>query len=155
QLKHIQVCAFGMTRRRGVRPEEDAGMQALLGANTSVITLVGKTSAFHVREVLRVTLEENLAMMADSLRYLREAGRKVFHEAEPSFDGWKLDPDYALATVRAAVEAGAGLVVMCDTNGGSMPQEIAALTREAIASLSAPVGIHCHNDCELAVANSL
>jgi 2-isopropylmalate synthase len=154
-LAHAKVCAFGMTRRRGVRAEDDAGMNALLGAQTEVITLVGKTSAFHVTEVLRVSLEENLAMIHDSVRYLREAGRQVIYDAEHFFDGWKLDPDYALKTVRAAAEAGAMMVVMCDTNGGTMPEEIAQLTREAIAGLPVPVGIHCHNDCELAVANSL
>ncbi len=154
-LKHVKVCAFGMTRRRGVRPEDDPGIRALVAANTEVITLVGKTSAFHVTEVLRVSLEENLAMIADSVRYLREAGREVIYDAEHFFDGWKLDPDYALKTVRAAAEAGASIVVMCDTNGGTMPEEIARITRDAIAGLSVPVGIHCHNDCELAVANSL
>ncbi len=155
KLDHIRVCAFGMTRRRGVRPEEDPGMRALLAAGTAVITLVGKTSDFHVTEVLRASLEENLAMIADSVRYLCEAGREVIYDAEHFFDGWKSNPDYALATVRAAAEAGARLVVMCDTNGGTMPEEIAAMTRAAIAGLDVPLGIHCHNDCELAVANSL
>ncbi len=154
-LRHAKVCAFGMTRRRGVRAEDDAGLRALLVAETAVITLVGKTSDFHVAEVLRVTLEENLAMIADSVRYLRDAGREVIYDAEHFFDGWKLDPEYALKTVRAAAEAGASIIVMCDTNGGSMPEEVAAITREAIAGLPVPVGIHCHNDCELAVANSL
>ena len=155
KLDHVKVCAFGMTRRRGIRAEDDPGMKALLGANTRVITLVGKTSDFHVREVLRATLEENLAMIADSVRYLNSQGRELIYDAEHFFDGWKLNPEYALATVRAAVEAGAGLIVMCDTNGGTMPEEIAAITREVTAALSVPVGIHTHNDCELAVANSL
>jgi 2-isopropylmalate synthase len=154
-LKHIKVCAFGMTRRKGVRPEDDSGLKALLSADTRVITLVGKTSAFHVTEVLRVTLEENLAMITDSVRYLREAGREVIYDAEHFFDGWKLNPEYALKTVRAAADAGAALVVMCDTNGGTMPEEVADLTRQAAAGLNVPVGIHTHNDCELAVANSL
>ncbi len=154
-LKHVKVCAFGMTRRRGVRPEDDPGVRSLVSANTSVITLVGKTSAFHVTEVLRVSLEENLAMIAETIRYLRDAGREVIYDAEHFFDGWKLDSDYALRTVKAAAEAGAGTIVMCDTNGGTMPEEIAAITREAVAALPVPVGIHCHNDCELAVANSL
>jgi 2-isopropylmalate synthase len=154
-LKHVKVCAFGMTRRKGVRAEDDPGIQALIGANTEVITLVGKTSAFHATEVLRVSLEENLAMISDSIRCLREAGREVVYDAEHFFDGWKLNPEYALKTVRTAAEAGAGIIVMCDTNGGTMPEEIAAITREAIAKLPVPVGIHCHNDCELAVANSL
>jgi 2-isopropylmalate synthase len=154
-LEHIKVCAFGMTRRRGVKADADPGLKALLSAETPVITLVGKTSDFHVKEVLQTTLEENLAMISESVRYLREAGRDVIYDAEHFFDGWKSNPEYALATVRAAAEAGASLVVMCDTNGGTLPEEIAERTREVIAKLSVPVGIHCHNDCELAVANSL
>jgi 2-isopropylmalate synthase len=155
KLRNLKVCAFGMTRRRGTRAEDDPGMKALLAAGTPVVTLVGKTSDFHVTQVLRATLEENLAMISQSVRHLREAGREVIYDAEHFFDGWKSNPEYALATVRAAAEAGASLVVMCDTNGGTMPDEIAARTREAMAALSVPVGIHCHNDCELAVANSL
>ncbi len=154
-LRHIKVCAFGMTRRRGVSADSDPGLRALLEAETPVITLVGKTSDFHVKEVLQTTLEENLAMIADSVRHLVEAGREVIYDAEHFFDGWKSNPEYALSTVCAAAEAGASMVVMCDTNGGTMPEEIAELTREVISKLSVPVGIHCHNDCELAVANSL
>jgi 2-isopropylmalate synthase len=154
-LQHSRVCAFGMTRRKGARPEADPGMRALLDSGAKTITIVGKTSAFHVTDVLRVTLEENLAMIADTVRYLREQGRDVIYDAEHFFDGWKLNPEYALKTIRAAAEAGASIVVLCDTNGGSMPEEIAELTRAAITGLSIPVGIHCHNDCDLAIANSL
>jgi 2-isopropylmalate synthase len=154
-LRHSRVCAFGMTRRKGARPEADPGMRALLDSGAKTITIVGKTSAFHATEVLRVTLEENLAMIAETVRYLREQGRDVIYDAEHFFDGWKLNPEYAHKTVRAAAEAGASLVVLCDTNGGAMPEEIAELTRAAIAGLSVPVGIHCHNDCDLAIANSL
>jgi 2-isopropylmalate synthase len=155
ELQHSRVCAFGMTRRKGVRPEADPGMRALLDSGAQTITIVGKTSAFHATEVLRVTLEENLAMIAESVRYLREQGREVIYDAEHFFDGWKLKPEYALNTVRAAAEAGASIIVLCDTNGGSMPEEIAELSRAAIAGLPVPVGIHCHNDCDLAIANSL
>jgi 2-isopropylmalate synthase len=116
---------------------------------------VGKTSDFHVTEVLRVSLDENLAMIADSVRCLAQAGREVIYDAEHFFDGWKGNPSYALKTLQAAAEAGATLVVLCDTNGGSMPEEVAELTRAAIRELGVPVGIHCHNDCDLAVANSL
>ena len=144
-----------MTRRKGVRPDADPGMRALLDSGAQTITIVGKTSAFHATEVLRVTLEENLAMIAESVRYLREQGREVIYDAEHFFDGWKLKPEYALNTVRAAAEAGASIIVLCDTNGGSMPEEIAELSRAAIAGLPVPVGIHCHNDCDLAIANSL
>jgi 2-isopropylmalate synthase len=154
-LAHSRVCAFGMTRRKGVRPEADPGMRALLDSGAETITIVGKTSAFHATEVLRVSLEENMAMIADTVRYLREQGRDVIYDAEHFFDGWKLNPEYALKTIRAAAEAGASTVVLCDTNGGTMPEEIAELTKGAILGLAVPVGIHCHNDCELAVANSL
>lgn len=157
-LKHAKVCAFGMTRRRGVTAEQDPGMQALVDAQSPVCTLVGKTWDFHVLEVLRASLEENLEMIRDSIAYLVRCGREVIYDAEHCFDGWKANPAYAKQTLLAAAEAGASLVVMCDTNGGSLPEEVASITREAIAALAArkvPVGIHCHNDCELAVANSL
>ena len=155
KLKHAKVCAFGMTRRKGKKAEDDVGMRALVDSGASVITLVGKTSDFHVTEVLGVSLEENLAMIADSVRFLRAAGREVIYDAEHFFDGWKANPEYARKTIRAAAEAGAKLVALCDTNGGSMPDEISSLVKEAIAALPVPVGIHCHNDCDLAVANSL
>jgi 2-isopropylmalate synthase len=154
-LKHARVCAFGMTRRKGVKPEQDPGMKALLDSGAKTLTIVGKTSAFHVTEVLRVSLEENLAMISETVKYLHDCGREIIYDAEHFFDGWKLDPAYAAKTVRAATEAGAHLVVLCDTNGGSMPEEIAELTKAAQAALDVPVGIHCHNDCDMAVANSL
>jgi 2-isopropylmalate synthase len=154
-LRHARVCAFGMTRRKGVRADQDPGMKALLDSGAKTLTIVGKTSAFHATEVLRVSLDENLSMISETVKYLHEQGREVIYDAEHFFDGWKLDPDYAAKTVRAAAEAGASLVVMCDTNGGSMPEEVARLTKEAQAVLDVPVGIHCHNDCDLATANSL
>ena len=120
-----------------------------------MVTIVGKTHDFHVTDVLRVSLEENLAMIRDTVAFLREAGREVIYDAEHFFDGWKANPDYARKTIRAAVEGGASIVVMCDTNGGSMPEEVAALTKEAAAAVDVPLGIHTHNDCDLAVANSL
>ena len=154
-LKHARVCAFGMTRRKDTPPDRDPGMRALVDSGAATITLVGKTSDFHVREVLRVSLEENLAMIAESVAFLRASGRQVIYDAEHFFDGWKANPAYALSTVQAAAQAGAALVVLCDTNGGSMPEEIDRFTRIAVKELPVPVGIHCHNDCELAVANSL
>src|SRR5262249_23184607 len=117
-LKHARICAFGMTRRKGVQASQDPGMKALLDSGAKTLTIVGKSSAFHATEVLRVSLEENLAMIRDTVGYLRECGREVIYDAEHFFDGWKLDPDYATKTVRAAAEAGAHLVVLCDTNGG-------------------------------------
>jgi 2-isopropylmalate synthase len=162
-LRHAKVCAFGMTRRRGMTCAQDLGMQALLKSEAPVVTIVGKTSAFHVQEVLRVSEQENLDMIADTVRFFLEQGREVIYDAEHFFDGWKLNPEYAAKTIAAAADAGARLVALCDTNGGSLPEEVAELTQAAIKALrvdgvdhlGTPVGIHCHNDCELAVANSL
>jgi 2-isopropylmalate synthase len=154
-LKSSRLCAFGMTRRRGVKAADDPGMKALIASQAPVVTIVGKTHDFHVTDVLRVTLEENLEMIRDSVAFVREAGRQVIYDAEHFFDGWKANPEYARKTIRAAVEGGAMMVVMCDTNGGSMPEEVAALTMEAAAAVNVPLGIHTHNDCDLAVANSL
>ncbi len=154
-LKNAQVCAFGMTRRRGMKAADDIGMKALLESKAPVITIVGKTSDFHVKEVLGVSLEENLAMIRDTIHYLRGEGREVIYDAEHFFDGWKANPEYAAQTIHAAAEAGASIIVMCDTNGGTMPEEIAAITRDAASKIDKPLGIHTHNDCDLAVANSL
>ncbi len=154
-LEHAKVCAFGMTRRKGVRAEEDSGLKALLDSGMSIITLVGKASAFQVTEVLRTNLEENLAMIRESVAYLVAKGREVIFDAEHFYDGWKQDNVYAITAIQAAVEAGARLVTLCDTNGGSMTDEAAKITADAVARLSVPVGVHFHNDCDLAVANSL
>ena len=154
-LKHAVVCAFGMTRRKGVTAADDPGIQAMMKTRAKVCTVVGKTWDLHVTEVLRVSLEENLAMIRDSVSYLCSQGRRVFYDAEHFFDGWKANPEYALQTVTAASEAGAEMIVCCDTNGGNLPEGIAATVSELRAKLIVPLGIHCHNDCELAVANSL
>jgi 2-isopropylmalate synthase len=154
-LKHAQVCAFGMTRRKNSRAEADAGLRTLLDAGTAVVTLVGKASAFQATDVLLTTRDENLAMIRESVACLVAAGRKVIFDAEHFYDGWKHDREYALLAAETAVQAGAASVTLCDTNGGSMTDEIAAATAAALARLSVPVGVHCHNDCELAVANTL
>ena len=154
-LKQTKVCAFGMTRRKGAKAETDAGLKSLLDSHAAVITLVGKASAFQVTEVLRTSLDENLAMIRESVAYLVRAGREVIFDAEHFYDGWKQNRDYATETVQAAAEAGARLVVLCDTNGGSMTDEVAEITAATIARLPVPVGVHFHNDCDLAVANSL
>ena len=153
--KHAKVAAFGMTRRRGIGAEEDIGMLALRDSKAPVCTVVGKTWDLHVNEVLRVDEEENLAMIRDSVAFLVAEGREVIYDAEHCFDGLRANPEFALRTLKAAEEAGASLVCMCDTNGGRLPEEIAAAVDRVRSELSIPVGIHCHNDSDLAVANSL
>ena len=148
------VCAFGMTRRRGIRADEDAALRVLADSFAPVCTLVGKSWGLHVEKVLRVDREENRAMIAESVAFLVEQGKRVHYDAEHFFDGWRDDPEYALACVRAAAEAGAENVALCDTNGGSLPHQIAEAVRAA-RSTGATLGIHCHNDAECGVANSL
>jgi 2-isopropylmalate synthase len=157
-LKHAKVCAFGMTRRRGVAAKDDIGMQALANSGAPVCTVVGKTWDFHVTQVLNVSLEENLAMIKDSVGFLSGLGREVIYDAEHFFDGFKANPEYAAKTLCAAAEGGANLVCLCDTNGGTLPEEIAQLVAEArniLSKYNVDVGIHCHNDGDLAIANSL
>lgn len=154
-LRRAKICAFGMTRRKGVTAAEDIGMQALIRSGAPVCTIVGKTWDLHVTEVLRVSLEENLAMIRDSISYVKSQGREAIYDAEHCFDGWKANPDYALQTLRTAAEAGADMIVMCDTNGGTLPATIAGFVHQLQQHVSVPIGIHCHNDCDLAVANSL
>jgi len=155
ELKHVKIAAFGSTRRANVPVAEDAGVIALLEADTPVTTIFGKSWKLHVRDVIRTTEEENVAMIADTVRYLKEKGREVVYDAEHFFDGYKDHPAYALATLRAAAEAGADVVVPCDTNGGSLPEEVYEITCDVCRALDVPVGTHTHNDSELGVANSL
>jgi 2-isopropylmalate synthase len=154
-LRHARVAAFGMTRRKGVRPADDTCLKALLDAEAPVITIVGKTWDMQVREVLGTTLDENVRMIADSVAYCKEKGREVFYDAEHFFDGFQRNPEYALQTLRAAQDAGASVVILCDTNGGTLPDDIAAAVEQVRRALRADLGIHCHNDCDVAVANSL
>lgn len=154
-LKHTKVCAFGMTRRKLTPPGTDTCLKALLDAHTPVVTIVGKTWDFHVAHVLGTTLDENLQMIADSVAYCKSKGREVFYDAEHFFDGYRANPEYALRTLQAAATAGASVVILCDTNGGTMPERVAEVVQVARRELSCAIGIHCHNDCELAVANSL
>ncbi|MEZ4553842.1 MAG: citramalate synthase [Dehalococcoidia bacterium] len=155
RLRHARLVAFGSTRRAGGDTDTDPALLAVLNAETPVVTLVGKSSAAQVRDVLETTEEENLAMIGDSVRFLRERGREVVFDAEHFFDGFAADPDYALATLRAAAGAGAGTVALCDTNGGALPDAIVRGVSAALEIVSCAVGIHCHNDAELAVANTL
>jgi 2-isopropylmalate synthase len=153
--KHAKISAFGMTRRGRMKVEEDSQVQMLLDAKTPVVTIVGKTWPLHVTEVFNVSLEENLAMISDTVRHLKANGREVVYDAEHFFDSFREDEAYSLATIKAAIDAGADLVVLCDTNGGSLPGFVAEVTARAIAHLGVPVGIHTHNDSGLGVANAL
>ena len=154
-LRHAKVSAFGMTRRRGIKADEDAGLKALLAAQTPVVTLVGKTSEYQAKAVLSVTPEENLAMIADSIRFIAGEGRQVVYDAEHFFDAYRANPSYAIDTLLAAEQAGASVLVLCDTNGGSLPEFIAEATAAVKQRCRAKVGIHTHNDSGLAVANAL
>lgn len=152
---NAKIAAFSMTRRKGMAVENDPLMQQLLEAQTPVVTIVGKTWLLHVTEVLRAKADENIAMIADTIRFLKDHGKRVVYDAEHSFDGYTDEPEYALATWKAAAAAGADCVVLCDTNGGRLPTEIARITRIAADALSCPVGIHTHNDCGFGVANAI
>ena len=154
-LKHTKVSAFGMTRRKGVAAEDDIGMNALVDAKTPAVTVVGKSWDFQATEVLGVSLEENLAMIKDSVGYLAANVSEVIYDAEHFFDGFKRNPEYALKTLQAASLAGAHWIVLCDTNGGTLPDEVAEAVGLVRESIETPIGIHTHNDCDLAVANTL
>ncbi len=154
-LAHARIVAFGMTRRKGVAPEDDTGMRALVAAGTPAVTVVGKTWDLHAREILGVSLEENLSMIADSVGFLAANVDEVIYDAEHFFDGYKANPDYALQTLRAAADAGARWITLCDTNGGTLPEQIAAAVEAVRQTIATPLGIHPHNDGELAVANAL
>jgi 2-isopropylmalate synthase len=154
-FRHARLAAFGSTRRKDVAASADDQVQLLIDAATPVVTIFGKTSPLHVREVLQTTAGENLAMIADTVRFLKARGRFVVYDAEHCFDGFKEDAEYALATLRAAEAAGADIVTLCDTNGGSLPGEIAEITRIAKAGLGVRIGIHTHDDIGLGVANAL
>ncbi|MCH9652975.1 MAG: citramalate synthase [Planctomycetes bacterium] len=154
-LKHAKVTAFGMTRRKEIAAKDDVGMQALRDSEAPVVTIVGKTWDLHVTEVLRVSLEENLAMITDSVAFIKSCGREVIYDAEHFFDGFRANPEYALKTIKAAAEAGADIIVPCDTNGGSLPEVITKYLNLVQSEIKTPLGIHCHNDCDVAIANSL
>src|SRR5947209_1640250 len=167
-LRHAKIVAFGMTRRKGVSAADDTCMKALLESQAPVITIVGKTWDLHVTDVLSTTLEENLAMIGESIAFCKspapspcplpsggEGKREVFYDAEHFFDGFRHNPEYALQTLRAAEEAGASVIILCDTNGGTLPDDIGKAVERIRRELKTPIGIHCHNDCDVAVANTL
>ena len=149
------LVAFGSTHRKGVCPEKDENLNALISAGTQSVAIFGKSSVLHVDQILHASREENLSMIFSSVVFCKQAGKEVHFDAEHFFDGYALDPEYALSTLDAAQEAGADWIVLCDTNGGTQPEQIRQVTQEVIARMRIPVGIHCHNDCGLAVANSL
>lgn len=154
-LKHAKVAAFGSTRRPKILPENDVLLKTLVASGASVKTIFGKSWDLHVTEVIRTTLEENLDMIESSVAYLKEHSEEVIYDAEHFFDGFKANPEYALETLKAAELGGASFLVLCDTNGGTMPWEIAEIIETVSKKVSTPLGIHTHNDSGLAVANSL
>jgi 2-isopropylmalate synthase len=168
--RHARLAAFGATRRPRVSADADDGLATLLAAQTPIVTLVGKAWTLHVDEALRTSRDENLAMVADSVRFFVREGRRVVFDAEHFFDGHRADPGYALAVLQAAADAGADTLALCDTNGGTLPDDVARIVRDvgawlagvspgagaAVSAAAAPViGVHCHNDAACAVANSL
>jgi 2-isopropylmalate synthase len=156
-LKHAQVAAFGNTRRSNVSPESDPTLKALLDTNAPVVTLVGKSSEYQVIDVLQTSLEENLAMIADSVSYIKAQGRRVFFDAEHFFDGYKMNREYAVQALRVAMDSGAERLIVCDTNGGTLPSEVAAIVKQVKEDLGddAVIGIHSHNDTDTAVASAI
>jgi 2-isopropylmalate synthase len=154
-LEHAKLAAFGATRRAGVRAADDPLVAALRESGAGVVTLVAKSHERHVELALRTTLEENLAMIRDTVEHLRAEGQEVFLDAEHFFDGYRLNRDYALEVLRTAYDAGASVVALCDTNGGMLPTWVADVVHDVVASADVRVGIHCHNDTGCAVANTL
>jgi 2-isopropylmalate synthase len=155
QLRHGRIAAFGSTCRAGNKAENDPNLQALIEASTPTVTIFGKTSLMHVFSALGINEEENLSIISDSVNYLKKHGREVVYDAEHFFDGYKENRQYALETLRRAQHAGANVIVLCDTNGGTLPHEVAELFGEVKKFINIPLGIHAHNDCELGVANTI
>ncbi|TLM66414.1 MAG: citramalate synthase [Deltaproteobacteria bacterium] len=155
RLNHAKIAAFGSTRRAKVTPDKDSNIRTLVQAEPDTVTIFGKTWDFHVHEALRISLEENLELINDSLAYLKQHVGEVVYDAEHFFDGYKANPEYALKTLEAAAQANVDCIVLCDTNGGSLPFEVAEIIRTVKTRIKTPLGIHTHNDGECAVANSL
>ncbi|NQT90044.1 MAG: citramalate synthase [Candidatus Omnitrophica bacterium] len=155
KLRRSKIAAFGSTRRANIPASKDANIKALLRSGCKVITIFGKSWDLHVKEVLKVSMEENLRMIFDSVRYLKSKKLKVFYDAEHFFDGYRHNPEYAISTVLAAQEAGCDAVILCDTNGGMMTNDLERIVMEIRPKVKVSLGIHCHNDSEMAVANSV
>ena len=154
-LKAAKLAAFGSTRRRNINVAEDSNVQSLLEADTPVVVIFGKTWDFHVTDIIKTTLEENLAMIYDTIKFLKEHGKEVLFDAEHFFDGYKSNKDYALSALKKAEEAGADCIVLCETNGGAFPDEIYEIVGEVSRHIKAPIGIHTHDDTGMGVANSI
>ena len=154
-LKTARVAAFGSTRRAGIPAEQDGNLLALIASEAPIVTLVGKTWDLHVTEVLETSLEENVLMISDSISYLKSQGREAHFDAEHFFDGYAANPDYAVQCLKAAQDAGADVIHLCDTNGGVLPQRLGEVVDALRSTITVPLGIHVHNDGELAVANSM
>ena len=154
-LEQSTLVAFGSTRRVGGDAAEDATLANLLAAETDVVCIVGKASAYHVTEALRTSLDEGVAMVADSVRFLKSRGRRVFFDAEHFFDGYRDNPEFSMQVLQGAAEAGADCLVLCDTNGGSLPDQVGATVRDVVSAVDCEVGVHLHNDTGCGVANAL
>ncbi|HEX3853227.1 MAG TPA: citramalate synthase, partial [Polyangiaceae bacterium] len=155
EWKHAKIAAFGSTRRAGLAPGDDPSMRALIAAGTEVCTIFGKSSTFQVNEVLRTSLDENLRMIEDSVAFLRGEKKRVVYDAEHFFDGYRLDPSYAVETLRAAIRGGAEVVTLCETNGGNMPWDVERIVTEVARLVNHKLGVHAHDDTGCGVANSL
>ncbi len=155
EFSQSKIVAFGSTRRAGNKPENDSNLAAMIEAETPAVSIFGKSWLLHVIEALRIKPEENLEIISSSVRYLKGHGKEVIYDAEHFFDGYKHDAGYAISTLIAAEEAGADVLVLCDTNGGTLPDEITEVIKQVQNSVSAPLGIHAHNDADLAVANTI
>ncbi|SKC83152.1 citramalate synthase [Maledivibacter halophilus] len=155
KLETSKIVAFGSTRRKNISTQEDTNITSLLEAETPTIAIFGKSWDFHVTDIIKTSLNENLKMINDTITFFKEKGKEVIFDAEHFFDGYKSNPDYALKALASAVDAGADAIVLCDTNGGVFPQEIYEITQKVCELFNVEVGIHCHNDCGMAVANSI
>lgn len=155
KLKNSKIVAFGSTRRKGFKADEDDNIASLMKANTPAIAIFGKSWDFHVTDIIKASLEENLRMIYDTILYFKQKGKEVIFDAEHFFDGYKSDSEYALKALQAAVDGGADAIVLCDTNGGTFPCDVYDITKTVSDAFDVEVGIHCHNDCGMAVSNSV
>jgi 2-isopropylmalate synthase len=155
KLENAKIAAFGATRKANIAPEEDANLRELVNSGAPIATIFGKSWDFHVITALKTTLDENLRMISDSIKFLRENGMRVFYDAEHFFDGYKANPEYAMKTLKAAEKAGAEVIIPCDTNGGALTFELEEIFKKVKEEIKTPLGIHAHNDSELAVSNSI